>query len=215
MKLGDLNDFQEYIERKSKRDKLDTLLLFSSSSLSIVFTIISAILRYQDLVIFLPILFLSLFMPIYVGYVRGSLILDSAQERARGWIYLIIGSVLYISTVVITMVLPDVVSSFVYLVSFLSVVIFLAILMYFSIFKNIIGNKILDILGQKPTDETDHSFFLTFTSSVFLAFFFVVLITIRETGNDIPIDIVLLLFAFGAIIMERLAMLASISSEKE
>ena len=181
MKLGDLNDFKGYIERKSKRDKLDTLLLFFASSLGIGFTIISAILRYQDLLIFLPTLFLGWFMPIYVGYVRGSLILDSAQERARGWIYLSIGTVLYISMVFIPTVLTDVESSLAYFLSFLSGVIFPSILMYFSILKNYIGNKILDILGQQPTDETDESFLSTFMSSLSLVIFFVSLISIMTT----------------------------------
>jgi hypothetical protein len=210
-----LADLQEYIDKKSKKESFDTALLFFSSSLSIGFTIISAILRYQDLLIFLPTLFLGWFMPIYVGYVRGSLIMDSVEERARGGIYLGIGAVLYISMVFIPIVLTDVESSFAYFLSFFFGVIIPLISVYFSIIKNYIGNKILDIFGIEPTEETDKSFFMTFMSSFFWVAFFVSLIYIMKAGNDILIDILLLVSAVGAIIFERWARLAIVSSEND
>lgn len=208
-----LADLQEYIDKKSKKESLDTALLFFSSSLSIGFTIISAILRYQDLLIFLPTLFLGWFMPIYVGYVRGSLILDSVEERARGWIYLGIGAVLYILMVFIPNVLTDVESSFAYFLSFFFGVIIPSTLVYFFI-KNYI-NKISVIFGIEPTEETDKSFLMTFMSSFLCVVFFVSLISIMKAGNDILTDILLLVSAVGAIIFERRARLAIVSSEND
>jgi len=141
--------------------------------------------------------------------------MDSVEERARGGIYLGIGAVLYISMVFIPIVLTDVESSFAYFLSFFFGVIIPLISVYFSIIKNYIGNKILDIFGIEPTEETDKSFFMTFMSSFFWVAFFVSLIYIMKAGNDILIDILLLVSAVGAIIFERWARLAIVSSEND
>ena len=71
-----LTSIQEYIDKKSKVSSLDTALLFFSSSVSILFTLISTLFGKPVLLLFLPTLFLGWFMPVYIGFIRGSLILD-------------------------------------------------------------------------------------------------------------------------------------------
>lgn len=78
---------------KRRLDKLDSLLLFVSSSLGLFFTIISG---FGEITSFLiPILIMGWAVPIYVGYWRGALTIDLPEERIRGWIYLIVGLLAY------------------------------------------------------------------------------------------------------------------------
>ena len=44
----------------------------------------------------MPFIFLGTFMPIYIGYWRGSITIDSLCERMRGLVYLFVGLFLYI-----------------------------------------------------------------------------------------------------------------------
>lgn len=71
--------------------KLDSALLFFSSSLSLAFGVGYAYLGATLLQYFLPMLFLGWVMPVYIGYVRGALTKDLLEERVRGWIYFIMG----------------------------------------------------------------------------------------------------------------------------
>ena len=82
--------------RGSKIDKTDYLLLHISSLLSIIFIFFQILVGgTKALVLFIPLIFLILIIPIYVGYIRGAITLDSNIERVRGWIYLLIGSSYY------------------------------------------------------------------------------------------------------------------------
>ena len=86
------------IERKLKVGKLDSLLLFLSSSLAIVFGIVQATIGgYNSIIFFIPLLFTGWLMPVYVGYLRGAILLDSVVERIRGWVYLTSGIGAYIT----------------------------------------------------------------------------------------------------------------------
>jgi hypothetical protein len=87
---------QKYIEKKLTLSKLDSALLFFSSSLSLAFGVGYALLGIEWLRFYIPMLLLGWFMPIYIGYVRGSIILDSVEERIRGWIYFIVGLGFYV-----------------------------------------------------------------------------------------------------------------------
>jgi hypothetical protein len=88
------------IETKLKIGKLDSLLLFISSSLSSILTIMRLIIgEYNSIILFIPLLLSGWFMPVYIGYLRGAILLDSTVERIRGWLYLIFGVGFYISLI--------------------------------------------------------------------------------------------------------------------
>lgn len=91
-----MSELKEYIDRKLMLGKLDSALLFFSSSLSLAFGLGYAYLETKWLQYYVPMLFLGWFMPVYIGYVRGSLIQDLVEERIRGWIYFIVGLGMYI-----------------------------------------------------------------------------------------------------------------------
>lgn len=89
------------IETKLRLGKLDSLLLFLSSLLGLGFALLQ--LMYNNILIlvyFLPLLFLILVMPVYIGYIRGAILLDSIVERIRGWLFLMLGGGFYIGTVI-------------------------------------------------------------------------------------------------------------------
>ena len=101
--------------------KLDSALVFFSSSLSLAFGVGYALLGIEWLRFYLPMLLLGWFMPIYIGYVRGSIILDSVEERIRGWIYFITGLGLYVINPLSIFLLGKIFGSdsyFVYLIIF-------------------------------------------------------------------------------------------------
>lgn len=97
MALSDENKLREYLDGKLLLGKIDTLLLFLSSSISITFAIGNAILGVEWVAYFLPLIFLGWFMPVYIGYIRGAIIPVQypVTERIRGWIYLIAGAGTY------------------------------------------------------------------------------------------------------------------------
>lgn len=86
-----------------KRDKLDYLLLHMSSLLGIIFIFIQNLVGgIKALLLFFPLIIFVIILPIYVGYIRGVIILNSIIERARGWSYLFIGTNFYIMTILVT-----------------------------------------------------------------------------------------------------------------
>lgn len=91
-----MSDLREHIDRKLRLAKLDSALLFFSSSLSLAFGVGYGLLGSKWLQYYLPMLLLGWVMPIYIGYVRGSLLKDSIEERMRGWTYFVMGLGFYI-----------------------------------------------------------------------------------------------------------------------
>ncbi|MDE1852220.1 MAG: hypothetical protein KGI38_00550 [Thaumarchaeota archaeon] len=83
--------------RDRRKQALDNALLFLSSTVPFGFSIIAIAfgLPLYGLVAFGPLLILAVVFPLYVGYMRGVIELDSLSERARGWVYLIYGSGFY------------------------------------------------------------------------------------------------------------------------
>lgn len=79
-------------------DKLDDAFLFIVSFVGLLITILQASVFGTDvesLVGILPLLFLGMVIPLYIGYFRGAISIIpvnySVAERMRGWIYLIMG----------------------------------------------------------------------------------------------------------------------------
>ena len=187
-----LGDLQEYIDKKSKKESLDTALLFFSSSLGLCFTLIHIFLGELALLYFLPTLFLGWFMPIYIGFIRGSLTLDLVEERVRGWIYLTTGVGLYVIFM---------------LISIFELQIWVKLLLVFVLESiiftknNIITFRILEIFGQKPKpyDQIYKSYFSTTISAILLTFFFVMLNTLKVEIEIVSISMSIVpLFGTGA-----------------
>jgi len=78
--------------------KLDDAFLFIVSFVGLLITIVQASIfgaNVKSLLEILPLLFLGMGIPLYIGYFRGAISIapvnHSVAERMRGWIYLIMG----------------------------------------------------------------------------------------------------------------------------
>jgi len=81
---------------EKQKDRLDRLLLNATSLLGLIFGISQVIIGGMDsLIFFIPFIILIWLWPIYIGYIRGAIILDHILERFRGWIYFIGGIFIY------------------------------------------------------------------------------------------------------------------------
>jgi len=87
------------LEKRSKEEMLDNALLFTTSSINLLFVFIQILIgfREEQVLHYLILLFIGVFFPFYVGYIRGAIVTDSIIERLRGWVYLIAGVCTYIS----------------------------------------------------------------------------------------------------------------------
>lgn len=78
-------------------ERLDEFFLFITSVLGLFFSWLYTLLGYREIVYgFLPLLIIGLVIPIYIGYVRGAILLDTLEERVRGWIYFLYGVIFYL-----------------------------------------------------------------------------------------------------------------------
>jgi len=87
-----------------KLDRLDNAFLFLLSFIGLVIAIIQVyIVGITGLLETLPLIFIGIAVPFYIGYLRGAISIDpldhSLVERMRGWIYLIVGVSAYIGYV--------------------------------------------------------------------------------------------------------------------
>lgn len=84
------------VEENRRRDKLDDALLFIMGLAGVLFSVFQVLIRAEAVLVFLiPIGLLAWGLPFYYGYIRGA-VRDSMADRYRGWIYLILGSGLYV-----------------------------------------------------------------------------------------------------------------------
>jgi len=90
-------DFERKLER------LDDAFLFLLGFVGLVITIVQVYLFGSSIIGLLetlPLIFLGIVMPFYVGYIRGTISIGllnrSFVERMRGWVYLIIGVSAYV-----------------------------------------------------------------------------------------------------------------------
>lgn len=89
--------------------KVDALLLSIGSLLSILYAFVTIILHgFLILAFFIPLSVLY-FVPVWIGYIRGAITLDSRlerlEERIRGWIYLFGGTLGYVAHFVLLVLL--------------------------------------------------------------------------------------------------------------
>lgn len=90
-----------------KLDKLDDAFLFLLGLIGIVITVMQVyMLSITGLFEIIPLIFIGIIMPFYIGYLRGAisvtLLNNSFIERLRGWIYLIVGSSAYVGYILST-----------------------------------------------------------------------------------------------------------------
>ncbi len=84
------------IDHRGRINKLDSALLFLASSLSIAFALLQIMVGGGEaFFIILPALAIGWFLPFWIGYLYGAIINNSPLDRARGWIYLVLGIGLY------------------------------------------------------------------------------------------------------------------------
>jgi|SRR5208282_5762527 len=76
---------------------LDTAFLFLLASSGLIFSSLNVTIGGKNgFVLYVPFLFSGFLFPFYIGFLRGVVEFDSDIERIRGWIYLLVGSFLYL-----------------------------------------------------------------------------------------------------------------------
>ena len=88
------------IGRNMPIGKLDSLFLLIPALLGLSLTVTASTFRgwknEEVIMLTASLLVIAVVWPIYVGYIRGGIIMNDILERARGWIYLSIGVVIYL-----------------------------------------------------------------------------------------------------------------------
>jgi len=81
-----------YLDRKMRVGKLDSALLFLSSTMGIIFAIIRVITPADvGILSSIPLILFGVISPFYYGYIQGAIVHNSAIDRVRGWIFFLIG----------------------------------------------------------------------------------------------------------------------------
>jgi hypothetical protein len=88
-------DIKEYIDKKMRIGKMDSFLLYLTSLFGFLYSLTQFFFSsIEDILYFIPLLIPGLILPVYFGYYRGAL-RDSAEDRIRGWVYLMVGTPFY------------------------------------------------------------------------------------------------------------------------
>jgi len=93
-----IEELRENLQREGRMAAWDQLLFVATSFITFIFSVMQALLpsSRQALLSFLPLAVTGLVMPLYVGYYRGAILLDSVVERMRGWMYLLFSLGVYL-----------------------------------------------------------------------------------------------------------------------
>jgi len=167
------SEFPKDLDLKSRVDKLDSFLLFLSSSSGLVFGVIQSFIKgLESLVLIVPLFFLGWFFPIYVGYVRGAIILGSIPERLRGWLYLLVSIPVYVGFGMLILLDPIKRLETILDVSKLwildSILIFLLALLSVGVGEHLFG-VLCRALNLKSTQEFKKAYLFTRKSAVSLS----------------------------------------------
>ena len=99
-------------------DRFDNTFLYSILSVGLVTSFI--LIFAEELtgkVESIPFYLFGIFLPFYVGYMRGAIEYDSIHERIRGWIYFVIGTSSYFAFFILSkFTFPNIFKEFLYLV---------------------------------------------------------------------------------------------------
>jgi hypothetical protein len=119
MSNEETKELAKHIEFRLKLGKFDALFLFVPSLLGIGFSLfqyyLGIVKEPTAMIAFMPILIVGIGMPVYIGYYRGGIKLDSMMERARGWIYIVSGVGTHIVVMAGTVVAVSIHTSFILL----------------------------------------------------------------------------------------------------
>jgi hypothetical protein len=183
-------------ERQMKLEKLDSALLVLPSSLGLIITIINSLLAPEWLIYFLPILFPAWVMPIYVGYIRGALILDRLEERLRGWIYFVAGGGFYFAFYIVAMVSIKL-NPPTWLLTGIDYIGFAIAFFVVRFTAKQLVPKIFGIYGRKVTARIREIVISTFKSSLCLGAFFITLLI--GVTQIVPVGIIEIIKTAGII----------------
>ncbi|WP_287588278.1 hypothetical protein [Candidatus Borrarchaeum sp.] len=195
--MNDKSDLKHYLDVKLRIGKLDSALLFLSSSITIIFALIQVFIGgVGALIYFLPLFFLGWIIPFYVGYIKGGLG-DSVVERCRGWLYLILGIIMSITTLSMALIVRF--FSVIIMVIFMIPIIFLV-----RIWKDTIVRKISKICNYKLSNVESMAMSCTFIAvmsfSGFIIAFFITFPYYYALVTFSPLEFnVLLIFLFDLI----------------
>jgi preprotein translocase subunit SecY len=132
-------------------------------------------------------------MPVYIGFIRGRLTLDLFEEKVRGWIYLIVGVVIYVGSMFLYLFDPQGTAAGWAAAGFI-------ILLY--LFFARIPSGILEIFGKNLTNQIRKFYRFTYLSAWFMAFFWTILIHVSHYENLLIPSILMCFFAFVAFYFE-------------
>ena len=190
------NDLERKIEEiniKLRLGKLDSLFLFIPTLLGIAFSLSQFYLRIVEqeaiVTVFTPILILTVGIPIYIGYYRGGISLDSIVERARGWIYLANSFLVYTYFLIATVFFGEAIQtpvayhpeSMIYLL--LAPLGGLACGSISYLMSQRVGSRILSLMYGRPSKQDERAFEYTGSASFFIAFFAALLAAFSKTIN--------------------------------
>lgn len=86
------------MENSKRIERLDNAFLFIVGLVGLLFTITQVYMEgISGLIEISPLIFLGIFLPFYVGYLRGAIEVNSVIERIRGWVYLAVGMSTYLA----------------------------------------------------------------------------------------------------------------------
>jgi len=167
---------------KSKVDKSDALLRSICGLYAVIVTVSQYIVGGKVWCWFcsyFAILFFVVGIPLYVAYVRGAITVDSLVERARGWIYLVFGTVSYLTWIWVWF--EGELSIF---VMALSTAIMFSLAVALTIAAPAFGGRIMMALGGRPDASSRESFTRTGHAIMWMTFLLVFVTVNPASGLD-------------------------------
>lgn len=174
--------------------KLDSALLFLSSTVGVMFAVIRASINPSaSLVTAIPLIVLGMVLPFYYGYVRGALVRSSTVDRYRGWIFFLVGLGAYgysITVAWMNEVLPAYVGRGAYVTNVPVAVV--AVLLAYVIARRF-HKFILKVLGESSSKVIARAALMTAMSAILFAGVGSNVATIRNFSPSIALGLLLLL----------------------
>lgn len=185
---------------------LDSFLLFMTTIFGLFFSLISVLLTQKEIAYgFFLLLIIGLVIPIYIGYVRGAIILDTLEERVRGWIYFLYGVIVCIISIVlwnisVTMSVRAVITVYELATFGYSMGILVFIYVHGArILRNWLYHKIFKIFNSDATKLTSKIYSDTGESAVVLGIFLWVafIISMSSTHDIVTVFLVVVGVSYG------------------
>jgi len=194
-----MEELSKRIELSMRVGKLDSLFLVIPTVFGVAFALLQYYFKTMGeswIIILVPILVVSVGYPIYIGYYRGAIKLNSIVERARGWIYVLNGLLIYILWVALRFVQENLPLFYSILPNIGFAFAFVGIEYYMSTW---LGRRIVSLFGNEYSVEHKEIFRATGSSAGYLVIMLVIAIYIRESWVA---GVAILLILFSHIIAE-------------